>query len=73
MEQVEPIPPIETTAPEEAAEAAQAPEPLPVVVTETAPSSGRSKRQRARNAAGEFRGDDPATPDVNEAFSDGAA
>ena len=29
------------------------------------------KRRRARNADGTYRGDDPSTPDVNEAWEDG--
>ena len=27
-------------------------------------------RKRARNESGKFRGDDPSTPDINEAWED---
>ena len=30
-----------------------------------------AKRKRARNANGTLKGDDPSTPDVNEAWEDG--
>lgn len=30
-----------------------------------------AKRKRARNADGTLKGDDPSTPDVNEAWADG--
>ena len=33
--------------------------------------SGGETRKRARNADGTFKGDDPSTPDVNEAWEDG--
>ena len=33
----------------------------------------RAERRRARNADGTFRGDDPSTPDINEAWEDGEA
>lgn len=47
-----------SSAPEEAVVAAAHGEPEP----EAKPV------KRARNKKGEFKGDDPATPDVNEAF-----
>jgi hypothetical protein len=40
---------------------------LPEPPTEPAPSI-EPPRRRARTEAGKFRGDDPATPDVNEAW-----
>ena len=40
---------------------------------EPAPFAVRTGRRRARNADGTFRGDDPSTPDVNEAWEDGEA
>ena len=30
-----------------------------------------AKKKRARNADGTLKGDDPSTPDVNEAYEDG--
>ena len=33
----------------------------------------KTGRRRARNTDGTFRGDDPSTPDVNEAWEDGEA
>ena len=42
-------------------------QPLPFVPPLDEPARA-SKRTRARNQDGEFRADDPATPDVNEAF-----
>lgn len=42
-------------------------QPLPYVPPLEDPAKS-SKRTRARNQDGEFRADDPATPDVNEAF-----
>ena len=35
--------------------------------------SGGETRKRARNADGTFKGDDPSTPDVNEAWEDANA
>lgn len=40
---------------------------------EPASFAASTGRRRARNADGTFRGDDPSTPDVNEAWVDGEA
>lgn len=59
---------------------APAPEPVPVVITpdpepqqDTAPAAGAEPeppkgKRRARMGGGHFKGDDPVTPDVNEAW-----
>lgn len=50
---------------------APAPEIVPPAVTEPPPEPAPSTehtRRRARSERGRFRGDDPATPDVNEAW-----
>jgi hypothetical protein len=44
-----------------------APEPMPAAEA-SAPGKGR---KRARTAAGTFQGDDPATPEKNEAWEEG--
>jgi hypothetical protein len=38
----------------------------PVAATDSAPT-----KKRARTVKGQFEGDDPATPEVNEAFAEG--
>jgi hypothetical protein len=38
---------------------------------EEAPQKAPAKRKRARNDDGTLKGDDPSTPDVNEAWTDG--
>jgi hypothetical protein len=38
---------------------------------EAAPQKAPAKRKRARNDDGTLKGDDPSTPDVNEAWTDG--
>jgi len=38
---------------------------------EEAPREAPPKRKRARNDDGTLKGDDPSTPDVNEAWTDG--
>lgn len=35
------------------------------------PKKAPAKRKRARNEDGTLKGDDPSTPDVNEAWADG--
>lgn len=54
---------------------APAPEIVPPAVTEAVPMpppdpapSAERMRRRARTERGRFRGDDPATPDVDEAW-----
>lgn len=42
---------------------ASQPDPLPVVITE------EPARQRARTADGRYQADDPATPDLDEAWA----
>jgi hypothetical protein len=37
---------------------------------EKAPAKRKTTRKRARNEEGEFKADNPATPDVNEAFEE---
>tara|TARA_R100001086_G_C11628702_1_gene200976 strand:+ start:218 stop:517 length:300 start_codon:yes stop_codon:yes gene_type:complete len=37
----------------------------------TEKSEKPTKKKRARNADGTLKGDDPSTPDVNEAYEDG--
>ena len=44
------------------------PAQAPAAATE---STSPTTRKRARTKAGEFVGDDPTTPDVNEAFVEG--
>jgi hypothetical protein len=46
--------------------------PLPAAKTTTAKTKGsEARRLRARTKKGEFQADDPATPDVNEAWVGG--
>ena len=44
-----------------------------IKVLEDEVEDAKTPRRRARNADGTFRGDDPSTPDVNEAWEDGEA
>ena len=37
----------------------------------TTPKKAPAKRKRARKADGTLKGDDPSTPDINEAWEDG--
>jgi hypothetical protein len=67
-EPVEPAPePVAEPAPE------QEPEQEPEQVEEAEPASisGLSRRTRARKVKGQFQGDDPATPNRDEAFTEG--
>ena len=44
---------------------------LPLVPQLEPPAAtGGGKRTRARNQQGEFKADDPATPEVNEAYAE---
>jgi hypothetical protein len=44
---------------------------LPVEKPKAAPKKAPAKRKRARKADGTLKGDDPSTPDINEAWEDG--
>ena len=45
---------------------------LPVAEPKKAPAKkAPAKRKRARNSDGTLKGDDPSTPDVNEAWTNG--
>lgn len=58
--------------PEPVAEPEPAPEPAAEPVAEPPKAAAKPKR-RARQSGGQFKGDDPATPEVNEAWEGGDA
>ena len=49
------------------------PHAIEILQTESEPVKKKApaKKKRARNADGTLKGDDPSTPDVNEAYEDG--
>lgn len=49
----------------------EAPAPKKAAAKKPAAKKAPAKRKRARNADGTLKGDDPSTPDVNEAWQDG--
>jgi hypothetical protein len=46
-------------------------EPKKVAPKKAAAKKAPAKRKRARKADGTLKGDDPSTPDINEAWEDG--
>ena len=60
-------------APEPVAAAASAAEVEPVVAAAPKAPRAAKPRRRARVESGQFKGDDPATPEVNEAWEGGDA
>jgi hypothetical protein len=49
---------------------APAPPPEPEIEPEPEPEARPRKRSRARTETGQYQGDDPGTPDVNEAWTE---
>jgi len=47
------------------------PTAIEILEAEEAAEKAPAKKKRARNANGTLKGDDPSTPDVNEAYEDG--
>ena len=48
----------------------EVPKAAPKPVAKPAAKKAPAKKKRARNADGTLKGDDPSTPDVNEAWED---
>lgn len=65
--------PVVTPAPEPAPEPEMAASEPEVEPAEEQPRRSSRSKRRSRHDDGQFKGDDPATPDVNEAWDGGDA